>query len=128
MPPRATAEAPTRSARSDAAANWVKEVREAVERAENEAKAAEASANVRALAARRELDKADFDARVASQNLRNAAREPEEKWKRDQLDIDRANYGVDIAQRRLDELNRERLNELERKATEARQRGVGYNR
>jgi hypothetical protein len=98
------------------------------QRIENEAKAAEASANVHALAAKREFDQTDFDAEVARQNLRNVARESEDKWKRDQADVDRANYGVNVAQRRLDDLQREHLNELERKAAEARQRGDGYNR
>jgi hypothetical protein len=124
----AASEAPARSVRSDPAENSVQEVREAVERIENEAKAAEASANVHALAAKREFDQADFDADVARQNLRNVARESEDKWKRDQADVDRANYGVNVAQRRLDDLQREHLNELERKAAEARQRGDGYNR
>ncbi len=49
--------------RNDPKAAWAKEVMEAAQRAENEYKAAEATANMRALAAKRELDQAESDAR-----------------------------------------------------------------
>lgn len=112
---------------SDPGSDWAKQVLQTVQKADNETKAEEASANYRALAAKRELERADADESAAQQNLSNSTREMEDEWKRGQADVDRANYNLNVQERHLETLEQQRLDNLDQKATEARHNAYGYN-
>ena len=119
---------PEPPAGSDRTAAWIREVLQDAQKVENETKAAEASGNVRALAAKRELDRAEAEDAAAHQSLRNSMDDAEAKGRQAQAEFDRAKYGIGVEQRKLEALQKQSLEELERKEAEARQRGYGYNR
>lgn len=93
---------------------------------QNEAKAEEASAHRRALETQRELERAALDSDYARQNLRNSIQNLDDQQKRRQVELERSRYGSSVEMRKLEKEQQQRIDELERQVTEAKQRAVGY--
>jgi hypothetical protein len=93
---------------------------------QNDIKAAEATANRRALEAQRELERASFDSDYARQNVRNSIQNLDDQQRRSQAELERSRYGRSVEMRKLEKEQQERIDRLEREVTEAKQKGIGY--